>query len=107
VVMLLYLKLAHRRHQKEGRLRSFEDLRETIVEGAARRIRPKFMTVMTTIMALLPVMWSTGTGAEVMRRIAAPIVGGLVTSFALELTIYPAVFAIWKGRRLPREHPQS
>ena len=107
VVMLLYLKLAHRRHQKEGRLRSFEDLRETIVEGAARRIRPKFMTVMTTIMALLPVMWSTGTGADVMRRIATPMVGGLVTSFALELTIYPAVFAIWKGRRLPREHPQS
>jgi Cu(I)/Ag(I) efflux system membrane protein CusA/SilA len=100
VVMLLYLKLAYRRHQKEGRLRSFEDLRETIVEGAARRIRPKLMTVMTTMIGLLPVMWSIGTGADVMKRIAAPMVGGLVTSFALELTIYPAIFAIWKGRGL-------
>jgi Cu(I)/Ag(I) efflux system membrane protein CusA/SilA len=100
VVMLLYLKLAYRRRQKDGQLHSFEDLREVIVEGAARRIRPKLMTVMTTMIGLLPVMWSTGTGADVMKRIAAPMVGGLVTSFALELTIYPAIFAIWKRRGL-------
>ena len=107
VVMLLYLKLAYIRRQREGRLESFEDLGETIVEGAARRIRPKLMTVMTTIIGLLPVMWSTGTGADVMKRIAAPMVGGLVTSFALELTIYPAIFAIWKRRELARATPRT
>ena len=100
VIMLLYLKLAYVRRQSEGRLRSFDDLRETIVDGAARRIRPKLMMVLTTMIGLLPVMWSTGTGADVMKRIAAPMVGGLVTSFALELTIYPAIFAIWKRREL-------
>jgi Cu(I)/Ag(I) efflux system membrane protein CusA/SilA len=98
VVMLLYLNLAHRRWKNEGRLRSWEDLRESIVEGAARRIRPKLMAVLTTMIALLPVMWSTGTGADVMKRIAAPMVGGLVSSFALQLTIYPALFAMWKKR---------
>ena len=100
VIMLLYLKLAYVQSQREGRLRSFEDLRETIVDGAARRIRQKLMTVLTTMIGLLPVMWSTGAGADVMKRIAAPMVGGLVTSFALELTIYPAIFAIWKRREL-------
>jgi Cu(I)/Ag(I) efflux system membrane protein CusA/SilA len=99
--MLLYLKLAHRRRQEEGRLETFADLREAIVEGAAQRVRPKLMTVMTTMLGLLPVMWSTGTGADVMKRIAAPMVGGLTTSFLLELTVYPAVFALWKSRSLP------
>jgi Cu/Ag efflux pump CusA len=70
----------------------------------ATNFRPKLMTVMTTMIALLPVMWSTGTGADVMRRIAAPMVGGLVTSFLLELTVYPAIFAIWKGVE-PRGRP--
>jgi Cu(I)/Ag(I) efflux system membrane protein CusA/SilA len=98
VVMLLYLTLAHGRCEREGRLTSFADLREAIVEGAARRLRPKLMTVATMIIGLVPVLWSTGTGADVMKRIAAPMVGGLVTSFLLELTVYPAVFAIWKGR---------
>jgi Cu(I)/Ag(I) efflux system membrane protein CusA/SilA len=102
LVMLLYLKLAHAAARSEGRLRGWSDLREAIVEGAARRIRPKLMTVLTTMIGLLPVMWSSGTGADVMKRIAAPMVGGLVTSFLLELTIYPAIFAIWKGRGLPR-----
>jgi Cu(I)/Ag(I) efflux system membrane protein CusA/SilA len=98
VVMLLYLKLAHTRAARENKLGSFEGLREAIVEGAAHRIRPKLMTVMTTMIGLLPILWSTGTGADVMKRIAAPMVGGLVTSFFLELTVYPAIFAIWKGR---------
>jgi Cu(I)/Ag(I) efflux system membrane protein CusA/SilA len=98
VVMLLYLNLAHRRWKNEGRLRSWEDLRESIVEGAARRIRPKLMAVLTTMVGLVPVMWSTGTGADVMKRIAAPMVGGLVSSFALQLTVYPALFAMWKKR---------
>ena len=102
VVMLLYLKLAHRRWIRAGRLRSFGDLEESIVEGAAQRVRPKLMTVLTTMIGLLPVMWSTGTGADVMKRIAAPMVGGLATSFLLELTVYPAIFAIWRGRGLRR-----
>ncbi len=100
VVMLLYLNLAHRRWKNEGRLRSWEDLRESIVEGAAQRIRPKLMAVLTTMIGLVPVMWSIGTGADVMKRIAAPMVGGLVSSFALQLTIYPALFAIWKKKEL-------
>lgn len=100
VVMLLYLTLAHDGRKRAGELRTERDLDDAIVEGAARRIRPKFMTVLTTMMALLPIMWSTGTGADVMRRIAAPMVGGLGTSFLLELTVYPALFALWKRREL-------
>lgn len=103
VVMLLYLTLAHRRWHDEGRLRHQADLREAIVEGAAKRIRPKLMTVLAMMIGLIPVLWSTGTGADVMKRIAAPMVGGLVTSFLLELTVYPAIFAIWKSRGLPEE----
>ena len=98
VVMLLYLKLAWRRRREEGRLASSEDLREAIVEGAAQRIRPKLMTMLTTVFGLLPVMWSSGVGADLMKRIAAPMFGGIVTSFLLELTVYPAIFALWKRR---------
>jgi Cu(I)/Ag(I) efflux system membrane protein CusA/SilA len=98
VVMLLYLSLAWRDRSKTGRLRSAADLEDAIVEGAARRIRPKLMTVATMMLGLLPLLWSSGTGADVMKRIAAPMVGGLVSSFALELLVYPALFAIWKGR---------
>ncbi len=105
VVMLLYLTLAHAKHQREGKLVTKADLRETIVEGAAKRLRPKLMTVATMIIGLVPVLWSTGTGADVMKRIAAPMIGGLVTSFLLELTVYPAIFAIWKGRGLPDAVP--
>jgi Cu(I)/Ag(I) efflux system membrane protein CusA/SilA len=101
VVMLLYLTLAHDQFAREGRMGSRADLREAIVEGAARRLRPKLMTVAAMIIGLVPVLWSTGTGADVMKRIAAPMIGGLVTSFLLELTVYPAIFAIWKGRGLP------
>jgi Cu(I)/Ag(I) efflux system membrane protein CusA/SilA len=101
VVMLLYLTIAHREHEAAGRLRTMADLEEAIVEGAARRLRPKAMTVIATMVGLLPLLWSTGTGADVMKRIAAPMVGGLTTSFLLELLVYPAVFAIWKRRSLP------
>jgi Cu(I)/Ag(I) efflux system membrane protein CusA/SilA len=100
VVMLLYLTLAHDKWGREGRMRTMRDLTEAIVEGAAKRLRPKLMTVATMIVGLVPVLWSTGTGADVMKRIAAPMVGGLVTSFLLELTVYPAIFAIWKRRGL-------
>ena len=102
VVMLLYLTLAHRAHVASGRMRNMDDLEESIVEGAARRIRPKAMTVVAMIVGLLPLLWSSGTGADVMKRVAAPMVGGLVTSFALELLVYPALFAIWKKRSLPQ-----
>lgn len=105
VVMLLYLTLAHGRWRDEGRLKTRADLREAIVEGAAKRIRPKLMTVLTMMIGLIPVLWSDGTGADVMKRIAAPMVGGLITSFLLELTVYPAIFAFWKGRNLPEENP--
>ena len=101
VVMLLYLTLAHRAWQADGRLRTRADLCEAIVEGAAHRIRPKLMTVLTMMIGLMPILWSSGTGADVMKRIAAPMVGGLVTSFVLELLVYPAIFAIWKARELP------
>jgi Cu(I)/Ag(I) efflux system membrane protein CusA/SilA len=103
VVMLLYLKLALQHRVEEGTLRSAADLEDAIVEGAARRIRPKLMTVVAMTAGLLPLLWSHGTGADLMKRIAAPMVGGLFTSFALELLVYPALFAIWKGRGLARE----
>jgi len=102
VVMLLYLRLAHERHQRAGWLRSAADLEDAIVEGAAKRVRPKLMTVMTMMVGLLPVLWSSGAGADVMRRIAAPMVGGLVSSFLLELLVYPAIFAMWKRRSVSR-----
>jgi copper/silver efflux system protein len=100
VVMLLYLTLAHRARAAAGKLTTPEELREAVVEGAAQRIRPKLMTVLTDAIGLLPVLWATGTGADVMKRIAAPLVGGLATSFLLELTVYPALFALWKERTL-------
>jgi len=96
VFMLLYLDLAYHERQRAGRLKSWEDLKEAILHGAVKRVRPKVMTVATMFMGLLPIMWSTGTGADVMKRIAAPMIGGIFTSFLLELAVYPAVYAIWK-----------
>ena len=98
--MLLYLRMALDRAAAEGRLRTFAELTEAIVEGAAHRIRPKLMTVMTNFIGLAPVMLSQGTGSDLMRRITAPMLGGLFTSFGLELLVYPAIYAIWKGRGL-------
>jgi Cu(I)/Ag(I) efflux system membrane protein CusA/SilA len=99
VVMLLYLDQAYEKWKSEGRMRSLADLQEAVEEGAVKRIRPKMMTVMAILMGLLPIMWSHGTGADVMKRIAAPMVGGVVTSFILELLIYPVIFTVWKWRR--------
>jgi Cu(I)/Ag(I) efflux system membrane protein CusA/SilA len=96
VFMLLYLDLAYAQARAEGRMRSLADLDAAILTGAAKRLRPKFMTFATTFVGLVPIMWSTGTGSDVMKRIAAPIVGGLLTSFALELVAYPAVYRTWK-----------
>jgi Cu(I)/Ag(I) efflux system membrane protein CusA/SilA len=100
VVMLLYLDVAHDHAKRQGLMRTLGHLREAIYEGAVRRIRPKVMTVGTTFVGLLPIMWSTGAGADVMKRIAAPMVGGLFTSLLLELTVYPVIYYLWKGRRL-------
>ena len=100
VVMLLYLDLAHRRWERQGRMRTCGDLVQAIHHGAVRRVRPKIMTITSTIVGLMPIMWSTGTGADVMKRIAAPMVGGLVTSGLMELLIYPAVYYLWRMRSL-------
>jgi Cu(I)/Ag(I) efflux system membrane protein CusA/SilA len=102
VIMLLYLDLAYSRWKKEGRLRSIEDLEEAIMYGAVKRIRPKIMTVSVILAGLIPIMFSHGTGSDVMKRIAAPMVGGVVTSTILELIIYPAIYLIWKGRGLQK-----
>jgi Cu(I)/Ag(I) efflux system membrane protein CusA/SilA len=96
VFMLLYLDLAFEQAKKEGRLRSLADLQEAIRYGAVKRLRPKFMTTATMFFGLIPIMWASGTGADVMKRIAAPMVGGIFTSFLLELLVYPAVYQIWK-----------
>ena len=96
VFMLLYLDLAYEQARRENRLRSLGELQEAIRQGAVRRIRPKFMTVATMFLGLLPIMWSVGTGADVMKRIAAPMIGGIFTSFILELVVYPAIYEVWK-----------
>jgi Cu(I)/Ag(I) efflux system membrane protein CusA/SilA len=98
IVMLLYLDLAWKERKPSTR----DEAREAVVHGAVKRIRPKMMTVATILVGLLPVLWSQGTGADVMKRIAAPMVGGVVTSAILELVVYPALYLIWKGRVLGR-----
>jgi Cu(I)/Ag(I) efflux system membrane protein CusA/SilA len=103
VYMLLYLDLAYEEARRLGRLQNFSELQEAIVQGAAKRLRPKFMTFATMCIGLLPIMWSTGTGADVMKRIAAPMVGGIFASFILELLVYPAIYAIWRQRYLKGE----
>ena len=96
--MLLYLELAYEQWKKEGRLRSLKDLEDSIMHGAVKRIRPKIMTVSVILAGLIPIMFSNGTGADIMKRIAAPMIGGVVTSTILELIIYPAIYMIWRGR---------
>jgi Cu(I)/Ag(I) efflux system membrane protein CusA/SilA len=103
VVMLLYLDHAYEKYRREGRMKSLEHLQAAVEEGAVKRIRPKMMTVMAILLGLLPIMWSHGAGSDVMKRIAAPMVGGVVTSFVLELLVYPALFALWRERRLLSE----
>ena len=115
-VMLLYLDMAHDEWQKKGLLKTRRDLDEAVEHGAVMRLRPKLMTVLCLLMGLLPIMWATGTGAEVAKRIAAPMVGGVVTSFLLELLIYPVIYFLWKwhaevkhiekGLPLPGQKPE-
>ena len=96
VFMLLYLDLAYDEAKASGRMRNREDLKEAILHGAVKRVRPKVMTVACAFFGLVPIMWSTGAGADVMKRIAAPMIGGLFTSFLMELLVYPAVYLLWK-----------
>lgn len=96
VFMLLYLDIAYEQAKREGCLRSLDELQEAILQGAVKRLRPKFMTVAAAFFGLVPIMWATGTGSEIMKHIAAPMIGGILTSFLLELVVYPAVYQIWK-----------
>jgi Cu(I)/Ag(I) efflux system membrane protein CusA/SilA len=102
VVMLLYLDIAHKNWSEKGRMLTRGDLAQAVHYGAVKRIRPKVMTVITIIVGLFPIMWSTGAGSDVMKRIAAPLVGGSVTSLALEMLVYPVIYFIWRGRNLEK-----
>jgi Cu(I)/Ag(I) efflux system membrane protein CusA/SilA len=96
VFMLLFLDLSYDEYKRKGRLRSLADLHEAIIHGAVKRIRPKMMTVAAASMGLMPIMWSVGSGADMMKRVAAPMVGGLFTSFIMELLVYPAIYLLYK-----------
>jgi copper/silver efflux system protein len=100
VVMIVYLDQVYERRVREGSLTSMKDLYEAIIEGAVQRVRPKMMTVTAIIAGLLPIMWSHGAGADVMKRIAAPMIGGMVTSTILTLAVIPAIYAMWRGRKM-------
>jgi Cu(I)/Ag(I) efflux system membrane protein CusA/SilA len=100
VVMLLYLDQAYEEFKQKGILKNTHDLADAIYHGAVKRVRPKAMTIMVIIAGLLPIMWSHGTGADTMKRIAAPMVGGVITSGIMELAIYPVIFYLWRSRGL-------
>ena len=103
VVMLLYLDVSYNQALREGRMRTRQDLVDAIYHGAVTRVRPKIMTASVIMAGLIPIMWSHGTGADVMKRIAAPMVGGVVTSVILVLGVYPVIYYIWKGWKLKNE----
>ncbi|HSP44816.1 MAG TPA: efflux RND transporter permease subunit, partial [Chthoniobacterales bacterium] len=103
VVMLLYLDLAHNDWQAKGRIRSEGDLRDAIYHGAVKRVRPKAMTAAVIIAGLLPILWSHGAGADIMKRIATPMIGGVITSTLMELLVYPAIFFVWRVRAIQRK----
>jgi Cu(I)/Ag(I) efflux system membrane protein CusA/SilA len=107
MVMLLYLDNSFERFKREGRLRNANDLWWAIHDGAVKRIRPKTMTVATAFIGLVPLLWAVGAGADTMRRLAAPMIGGLITSFIMELLIYPVIFYTAKRLALRRELRQA
>ncbi|MCH7701786.1 MAG: efflux RND transporter permease subunit [Planctomycetes bacterium] len=107
MVMLLYLRTSYDRRKAEGRMNNLTDLKAAVHEGAVLRIRPKTMTVMTTMMGLVPIMIGTGAGSQVMKRMAAPMFGGLLTSFVMELLIYPVIFLIAKQFELRRDQRKN
>jgi Cu(I)/Ag(I) efflux system membrane protein CusA/SilA len=105
VIMLLYLDLAYEDWKKSGRLKSVSDLRDAVYHGAVKRVRPKVMTAAVIIAGLLPILWSHGAGADVMKRIATPMVGGVITSTVMNLLVYPAIYFIWRSRGLAPPRP--
>jgi Cu(I)/Ag(I) efflux system membrane protein CusA/SilA len=102
VVMILYLNRAFGERQAAGRIITAADVNAAIESGAVERVRPKLMTVTAIMAGLLPILWSAGTGADLMKRIAAPMVGGMVSSTVLTLLVIPAVYSVWKERSLHR-----
>ncbi|MFQ5723534.1 MAG: efflux RND transporter permease subunit, partial [Terriglobia bacterium] len=102
VVMIVYLDQAYDRRQREARMKTREDLYNSIIEGAVMRLRPILMTATAIMAGLLPILWSHGTGADVMKRIAAPMVGGMVTSTVLTLIVIPVIYEMWRGWQLRR-----
>ncbi|MBN9688659.1 MAG: efflux RND transporter permease subunit [Verrucomicrobia bacterium] len=107
VVMLLYLDLAYEQWTKDGKMRHVTDLRDSIYHGAVKRVRPKAMTASVIIAGLLPILWSHGAGADVMKRIATPMIGGVITSTVMELAVYPAIFFLWRSRRFKTSSTQT
>ena len=105
VIMIIFLDEAYERWHREGRLHFMADLHLAIIEGAVQRVRPKVMTASAILIGLLPIMWSHGSGADVMKRIAAPMIGGMVSSTLLTLVVIPVLYALWRGRSLPAEAP--
>lgn len=103
VVMLLYIDNAYKERLAQGRMKTRLDLNDAVIEGAVDRVRPKIMTVLTTIMGLLPIMWGHGAGSQVMKRIASPMVGGLITSTILTLVVIPVIYHLWRGRKLLKD----
>jgi Cu(I)/Ag(I) efflux system membrane protein CusA/SilA len=104
VVMLLYLDLAFEHWKKNGRMHTLGDLVQAIHHGAVKRIRPKVMTICVIIAGLIPIMWSHGAGADVMKRIAAPMIGGVVTSGLMELLVFPVIYFMWRGLTLEKSY---
>ncbi len=102
VVMLVYLDNVYKNRRQEGKMRTIKDLYQSIIEGAVERVRPKLMTVTTTMVGLLPILWGTGAGSQTMKRIAAPMVGGMVSSTVLTLIVIPVLYYLWKERSLKR-----
>ncbi|TFH29006.1 MAG: efflux RND transporter permease subunit, partial [Deltaproteobacteria bacterium] len=107
VVMLLYLDVAYESMRRKKLMNTMGDLKEAIVDGAVKRIRPKIMTASVIIAGLIPIMWSTGTGSDVMKRIAAPMVGGVVTSVIMELLVYPVIYEFLKQKGLDRSEART
>jgi copper/silver efflux system protein len=102
VFMLLFLDMSYNDAVRQGKMKTYEDLKEAIIHGAVKRIRPKMMTVMAMFMGLIPIMWSMGAGSDMMKRIAAPMIGGIFTSFVLELLVYPPIYSLWKRAEFGR-----
>ncbi len=99
-IMLLYLDSEYEKAERAGKLQNLSDLHHAIFQGAVKRLRPKSMTVATDMIGLLPLLWAVGTGADVTRRLVAPLIGGITIRFFMELLVYPVVFLLWKRRQL-------